>query len=113
VVLSDDYFAVPEPGIRHLEAVLTVVGGRVVHGAGDYQGLAPPLPPAAPDWSPVGTYGGYQRAAAAPAASPRTCHEGCGNACGVHGHAHAWAAAIPADDPRAFWGALGCSCWAV
>ena len=45
------------------KSVLTVVGGRVVHGAGDYQGMAPPLPPAAPDWSPVGYYGGYQRAA--------------------------------------------------
>ena len=113
VVLSDDYFAVAEPDIRHLESMLTVVGGRVVHGSGDYQGLAPPLPPVAPDWSPVGHYGGYQRAEAAPPASPRTCHAGCGSACGVHGHAHAWAREIPADDPRAFWGALGCSCWAV
>jgi hypothetical protein len=112
-VLSDDYFAVAEPDIRHLESVLTVVGGRVVHGAGDFQGLAPPLPPAAPDWSPVGHYGGYQRAETPASASPRACHDGCGSACGVHGHAHAWATEIPADDPRAFWGALGCSCWAV
>ena len=112
VVLSEDYLTVDEPRIRHLESVLTVVGGRVVHGAGDYQGMAPPLPPAAPDWSPVGKFGGYQRAEA-PLASPRTCHDGCGSACGVHGHAHAWATDIPADDPRAFWGALGCSCWAV
>jgi Amidohydrolase family len=112
IVLSDDYLTVDESQIRRIESVLTLVGGRVVHGAGVYQGLAPPLPPAAPDWSPVGAFGGYQQAEA-PAAGPRACHDGCASACNVHGHAHAWATTIPADDPRAFWGALGCSCWAV
>jgi predicted amidohydrolase YtcJ len=34
VVLSDDYFAVPEDEIRTLRSVLTVVGGRVVHDEG-------------------------------------------------------------------------------
>lgn len=34
VVLSDDYFAVPDEEIRRLRSVLTVVGGRVVHDEG-------------------------------------------------------------------------------
>ena len=38
-----------------------------------------------------------------------------GKACDIHGHAHAvaWAADVPVADEKAFWGALGCSCWAV
>lgn len=58
-VLSSDYFSVPAEGIKQLESVLTIVGGRIVHGAGDFAKLAPPLPPASPDWSPVRVYGGY------------------------------------------------------
>lgn len=58
-VLSSDYFAVPEEQIKQFESVLTVVGGKIVHGAGDFAKLAPTLPPASPDWSPVRVYGGY------------------------------------------------------
>jgi predicted amidohydrolase YtcJ len=61
-VLSDDYFAVADEAIRTITSVLTVVGGRIVHGAGPYAELAPPLPPASPDWSPVRSYGGYHAA---------------------------------------------------
>mgnify|MGYP003694607573 CR=1 FL=1 len=78
------------------------------------QDLAPPLPPAMPDWSPVRTFGGYQKRAGADQqrkyAFAAAC--GCSTACGVHGHAHAWGLNVPTDD-RSFWGALGCSCWAV
>ncbi len=63
--LSADYFSVPEEDIKHIESVLTVVGGKVVHGAGGFSPLAPPLPPVSPGWSPVGTYGGYPTASAA------------------------------------------------
>jgi predicted amidohydrolase YtcJ len=31
VVLSDDYMSVPEDRIRHFQAVMTVVGGKIVH----------------------------------------------------------------------------------
>ena len=31
VVLSDDYFTVPDSALRSLYSVLTVVGGTVVH----------------------------------------------------------------------------------
>ncbi|MCW5976788.1 MAG: amidohydrolase [Bryobacteraceae bacterium] len=60
-VLSDDYFSVPEEKIKQLESVLTVVAGRVAHGAGEFAKLAPPLPPASPDWSPARIRDGYWR----------------------------------------------------
>ena len=109
-VLSADYMSVPEDEIRHLSSVLTVLGGKVVHGADDFAALAPPLPPAMPDWSPVRRFGGYQDRAVPIAA--RSC--GCANACALHGHQHAlsWAGQAPVADSRSFWGALGCSCWA-
>ncbi|WP_159717525.1 amidohydrolase, partial [Geminicoccus flavidas] len=116
VVLDRDYMSVPEDEIQDIESVLTLLGGKPVHGSGAYEGLAPPLPPAMPDWSPVRRFGGYQRRAELvdrDHAFAAAC--GCTHACGVHGHAHAraLAAATPARDEAAFWGVLGCSCWAV
>jgi predicted amidohydrolase YtcJ len=61
-VLSADYLTVPEQEIKGIESLLTVVGGRIVHAAGDFGNLAPPPLPVSPDWSPVGRYGGYQGA---------------------------------------------------
>lgn len=59
-VLSEDYFAVPEPRIRDLESVFTVVDGRVVHAAAEFAALAPPpLAPLEPAWSPVNHFGAY------------------------------------------------------
>ncbi len=58
-VLSADYFSVAEEEIRGIQSLLTVVGGRIVYGAGPYGELSPPLPPVSPDWSPVRSYGGY------------------------------------------------------
>jgi Amidohydrolase family len=115
-VLSADYMSVPEDAIQDITSVLTVLGGVPVHGDDDFKNLAPPLVPAMPDWSPVRTYGGYQkRADVEPArkyAFAAAC--GCANTCGVHGHAHAssWGASLPVSDEKSFWGALGCSCWA-
>jgi predicted amidohydrolase YtcJ len=118
-VLSADYFQVPEDEIRNLVSVLTIVGGRIVHGDGEFGALAPPLPPAMPDWSPVNYFGGYFKpvTAAVAAATQRQARAacGCGNGCAVHGHAHgqAYQDAVEIDGQRGFWGALGCSCWAV
>jgi predicted amidohydrolase YtcJ len=114
-VLSADYFSVPEDGIADITSVLTLLGGKPVHGDAEFKPLAPSLPPAMPDWSPVRRYGGYQTRAestARPSAFTAAC--GCGTACTVHGHAHAgaWTAGVPVADDKAFWGALGCSCWA-
>ena len=97
-VLSDDYFSLPEECISDITSVLTIVGGKVVHASDEFANLAPPLPPAMPDWSPVRYFGGNQ----VPAAD-----EGLrATACVVHGHAHS-----PSNSPL-LWGGLGCSCWA-
>jgi hypothetical protein len=95
-----------------------MVGGNVVHGDDEFASLAPPLPPASPDWSPVRAEpspGQRDVAALAPLHHARSCHEGCANSCSLHGHDHAiaWQTPIPARDLTSFWGALGCSCFAV
>lgn len=118
-VLSDDYFSVPEESIAHLSAVVTILGGKVVHGQGGFSKLAPDLPPAMPDWSPVRTFGGYHNRSRGDgktglaAALSRACS--CDSACNVHGHDHAsvYAADAPTADARSFWGVMGCGCWAV
>lgn len=61
-VLSADYLSVPEEQIKDIEALLTVVDGKIVYAAKPFQNLAPPpLPPVKPDWSPVAHFGGYQK----------------------------------------------------
>jgi len=122
IVPDRDYFACPEDAIADTTSDLTIVGGKVVYGAGDFSRLddSPP-PPAMPDWSPVRTFGGYatQRdaAGARKAAIQRrlAMRCGCANGCGIHGHHHAeaWSGKLPVADLKSFWGALGCSCWAV
>jgi hypothetical protein len=113
-VLSDDFFSVPGEAIQDIASVLTLLGGKPVYADAEFKDLAPPLPPAMPDWSPVRTFGGYQKRAEAGQrreyAFAAAC--GCGSACGVHGHAHAWASGVAPSQDTAFWGALGCSCWA-
>ena len=105
VALDRDYFSIPEEDIKSLAAVLTIVGGRVVHGDKEFKNLAPPLPPVMPDWSPVRTYGGYQPTAARPTHA---------TACSVHHHVHTPVSRVPVqpEDVRSFWGALGCGCFA-
>jgi predicted amidohydrolase YtcJ len=115
-VLSHDYFSVPEDAIADITSVLTLLGGKPVHADAEFKNHAPPLPPPMPDWSPVRTFGGYQ--GRADSGTQRThafaaaC--GCSNACNIHGHVHvrSWSANVPVSDDMAFWGALGCSCWA-
>lgn len=112
-LLSDDYFGVAESEIVHLRSVLTILGGKVVHGEGDYRPIAPALPKPMPDWSPVATFGGHYRRPEGAQKMAAAC--GCASACNVHGHDHAAAlgANIPAGDVQSFWGAFGCGCWAV
>jgi predicted amidohydrolase YtcJ len=114
-VLSADYFAVPSDEIQDITSVMTILGGKVVYGDGDFRKLSPEIPPAMPDWSPVRHVGGYQprpQARTHTLALNTAC--GCASSCGVHGHAHAkaWTSGVPASDESTFWGALGCSCWA-
>ncbi len=114
-VLSADYMTVPDREIRHINSVMTMMGGKVVYGEGDFGGLAPPVPTASPGWSPVN----YEPTPASrpELATHRACNDGCGNSCSLHGHDHgiAWTNPIPISDSAKsrFWGALGCSCFAV
>ncbi|MEM5385099.1 amidohydrolase [Paraburkholderia phymatum] len=122
IVPDRDFFACPEDDIASTVSDLTIVGGRVVFGAGAFAGLddnAPP--PAMPDWSPVRRFGGFaawkdskgEGEALLRQMAAASC--GCSNGCAVHGHDHAraWSNSAPASDLRSFWGALGCACWAV
>ncbi len=121
-VLTADYFAVPDREIRTISSLLTVVGGRVVHGAGPFAALTPPPPPASPDWSPVhlarpGVMGaGAPLAPAAGALAARAHAQGPGCA-----HAHGAPAPHAAADRRTrrtwpgldlLWGPGGCGCFA-
>ncbi|MCP3141887.1 amidohydrolase [Pyxidicoccus xibeiensis] len=117
-LLSSDFLSVPEEAIQDITSVLTVVGGRVVHGSGDFGPLAPELPRPMPDWSPVNGFGGYpggtQARARAMFAQPRRHSHAPGTSCAVQGHGRdpAGPPAAPAGGPRDFWGALGCLCHA-
>jgi predicted amidohydrolase YtcJ len=115
-VLSADYFSIAEEAIKQLESHLTVVGGNIVHASGDFASLAPPALPVSPDWSPVAKVSGqgsghYRAAQRSTGLAPHLCQ----GACGVHGHAHEVArkSRVPVGDFSAFWGTLGCSCFAL
>ncbi|WP_445681084.1 amidohydrolase [Radicibacter daui] len=127
IVPDRDFFACAENEIADMSALLTMVGGKVVYGAGDFASLdESDVPPAMPDWSPVRKFGGYG-AWGDSALTGHNLHSqqavmrqaeaacGCGHECNVHGHAHAsaWSKVMPVDDLKNFWGALGCACWAV
>lgn len=117
-VLSDDLMTVADDRIRAITSLMTVVGGKVVFADGDFADHNPPLPPASPDWSVNALFASpaERDVPQAPASlEMRACHDGCASGCGLHGHSHgiAWASPIPVRDKGAFWGALGCSCFAV
>ncbi|MGA2952214.1 MAG: amidohydrolase [Caulobacteraceae bacterium] len=113
IVPDRDYLTCPEDEIANTTSDLTMVGGKVVYGAGDFASLdAGAPPPAMPDWSPVRAFGGYGAWGDAEIAA-RSVACACQSACAVHGHDHARAAQAPVSDFKSFWGALGCACWAV
>src|SRR4029077_16576340 len=60
-VLSSDYFSIADEEIKHLESVLTVVGGKIVYATEEFSKLTPPALPVSPSWSPVKEYGGYAK----------------------------------------------------
>lgn len=62
VLLDRDYFTIPASQIQSVASVLTVMDGRVVYGAQDYQALSPALPAILPAWSPIRHFGGYHQA---------------------------------------------------
>jgi predicted amidohydrolase YtcJ len=121
IVPDRDYFSCAEDEIADTTSLLTMVGGKIVYGSGDFGSLEEvKVPPAMPDWSPVRTFGGYGAWADSKAAGSASAHKfamscGCANACAVHGHNHAlaWSSRVPIADLKSFWGVLGCACWAV
>lgn len=110
VALSADFFSVEDEQIKCLESVLTVVDGKVVHAAAEFDRLGPPQLPVLPDWSPVARVPGHWRPGAPTVAA---VHQ-CAGACSVHAHSHERArqSKVPVSDFTAFWGAFGCSCFA-
>lgn len=125
IVPSKDYFTVPEDEISFLTSHLTVVGGRIVFGDGDFASLDDnPLPPAMPDWSPTRKFKGFAawgdpegagKNSLSPIRQQAIASCGCASSCGLHGHDHAkaWGSSIPSSDLKSFFGALGCSCWMI
>jgi predicted amidohydrolase YtcJ len=120
IVPDRDFFSCAENEIVDTTSLLTVVGGKIVYGVGDFARFDENVvPPAMPDWSPVRTFGGYgawSESARQPALAQRLAMSCCcANQCNVHGHNHAtaWSSKLPIADLKSFWGALGCACWAV
>ena len=122
IVPDRDYFACAEDEIADTTSDLTIVGGKVVYGAGEFAALDEARrrrrcrtgrrcePSAAM------RRGAIRRAAGKPALHRRLAMScGCANACTIHGHEHAtaWSSKLPVADLKSFWGALGCACWAV
>ncbi|MCP1366975.1 amidohydrolase family protein, partial [Halomonas sp. BBD48] len=108
--LSADFFSVDEEAIKWIESVLTVVGGKVVHGADEFDALAPPALPVTPDWSPVARVPGHWRHE-----SPLLAQvHHCSGPCAIHAHNHdsVRTSSVPVSDFQGFWGAFGCSCFA-
>ncbi len=122
IVPDRDFFACAEAEIADTTSLLTIVGGKVVYGDGVFAAHDDnALPPAMPDWSPVRHFGGYaawgddERATSRAPLQRTAAACGCAKACHVHAHRHAeaWSSRLPVTDLKGFWGALGCSCWAV
>jgi predicted amidohydrolase YtcJ len=122
MVPDRDYFSCAEEEISDITSELTMVGGKVVYGAGDFASLdKTEVPPPTPDWSPVRSFGGYGAWGDASSASKANLAQRlamsctCANVCNIHGHNHAvaWSSRLPIADLKSFWGALGCACWAV
>jgi len=125
VVLDKDYFHVSDGEIKGIESELTVVGGKIVYAKGGFSSFSPAPIPVLPDWSPTNIYKGYYQpsaqlrpanniqAANAQSSILSMVHQ-CIGSCNVHAHNHnaARLSKIPVTNYSAFWGVLGCSCFA-
>lgn len=125
VVLDRDYFTIDDEDIKKIESDLTIVDGKIVYANGDFSSFSPPHIPILPDWSPTNIYNGYpvrsglqsaiEKNAKADAKPKLTAQiHSCSGSCDVHAHNHdvARMSNVPVNNYNAFWGALGCSCFA-
>lgn len=117
VVLTEDYFSIPEEQIKGIESVLTIVDGKIIYGAGEFNNFDPPPLPVLPEWSPIKVYGGYGAPLdvrkAARAGIPVAHHSaGCLSHACSHAN-HQMRADKKGAAPRfsEFWG-FGCDCFA-
>lgn len=125
-VLDKDYFTISEEAVKSIEAELTIVDGKIVYAKGDFSSYSPPVIPILPDWSPTKSYNGYYsdathghkllEAEKKNAGKPNLTAQvhSCTGSCDVHNHNHDTArmSNLPINNYNAFWGALGCSCFA-
>jgi predicted amidohydrolase YtcJ len=125
-VLDQDYFTVPEEQIKNIESAMTIVAGKIVYARDEFSSFSPAPVPILPDWSPANIYNGYNGGRRNKIIIPNHArghknesaltnklhHHSAG--CNVHGHDHSSAvlSKVPANNYTAFWGALGCSCFA-
>jgi predicted amidohydrolase YtcJ len=106
-VLSADYFSIPEEEIKHLESVLTIVGGKVVYATEEFSKLAPPALPVSPSWSPVKVFGGYAKQPTQPVAASHSAS--CSHVTApAHGGTQSH---LQVMGEFGLWG-LGCDCFA-
>lgn len=125
-VLNQDYFEVSDEEVKSIESDLTVVDGKIVYAKGDFSSFSPPRIPILPDWSPTNSYNGYYSLAShsknqqgktrgANGTDPVVAMvHSCAGSCDVHHHNHdaVRTSNLPVNNYTAFWGALGCSCFA-
>jgi predicted amidohydrolase YtcJ len=124
-VLDRDYFTIEDEEIKKIEADLTIVDGKIVYANGNFSSFSPPHIPILPDWSPTNIYNGYPskssfqstiennaKADSKPGLTSQI--HSCSGSCDVHAHSHdiARMSNVPVNNYNAFWGALGCSCFA-
>ncbi|WP_269236037.1 amidohydrolase [Flavobacterium flavigenum] len=125
VVLDRDYFSIDDEDIKKIEADLTIVDGKIVYANGDFSSFSPPHIPILPDWSPTNIYNGYPARNSFQSTIEKNAHthakpsltskiHNCSGSCDVHLHNHdaARLSNVPVNNYNAFWGALGCSCFA-
>ncbi|MBC9932256.1 amidohydrolase [Chitinophaga qingshengii] len=117
-VLNTDFLKIPEDDIKHIESVLTIVGGKIVYASDEFNRFAPAPIPVLPDWSPIKQFGGYHslknNRISLPADAATSHVHSCAGSCHVHGHDHHIARLndVPVNNYSAFWGVFGCSCFA-
>ncbi|UPQ76245.1 amidohydrolase [Chryseobacterium nepalense] len=125
-VLDKDYFTIDEEDIKNIEAEMTVVDGNIVYAKGEFSSFAPPSVPILPEWSPTNLYNGYypvgghtqkeiEKNSKSTQKVPLNSQiHSCVGSCDVHSHNHDQArmSNLPVNNYHAFWGALGCSCFA-
>ena len=114
VVLSGDYFSIPDEEIKSLESVLTILGGKPVYAAEEFRPLDPGDLPVMPDWSPVIRYPGHWKHQYTSHLADHLGHVGC--SCHTEPATHR-ARANPLNIPQWLLGSRGlldggCECFA-